>query len=69
MTESPDGRTEKEVRKETIEDLIESNDLNDLIRMRREMCDEIEDASDERETELLEYRLDILLEAIDRLRT
>jgi hypothetical protein len=37
--------------------------------MRREMRDKLEDSHDDQKKELLEYRLDILLEAIDQLRT
>lgn len=69
MTGFDDDRSEEQVREKTIEDLLDSNDLGDLQQMRREMRDKLEDSHDDQEKELLEYRLDILLEAIDQLRT
>jgi hypothetical protein len=67
MNGTDDTRSEEEVREETIDELLESNDLGDLTRMRREMHDELKAASDDRETELIEYRLSILNDAIDRV--
>jgi hypothetical protein len=69
MTVIDDDRSAEEVREKTIEDLLDSNDLGDLQQMRREMRDKLEDSHDDQKKELLEYRLDILLEAIDQLRT
>lgn len=64
-----DDRPEDEVREETIGDLLESNDLADLKGMRQDMLDELTVTDDEREADLLEYRMGILEEAIDRIET
>lgn len=66
MTDIDDDRTEQEVREDTIDDLLKANDLDDLTRMRREMREKLEATSDDREADLLRYRLDILGDAIDR---
>jgi hypothetical protein len=66
MTGVDDDRSEKEVREKTIEDLLDSNDLGDLQRMQQEMHDELDAIDDDREANLLEYRLSILEDAIGR---
>jgi len=55
-----------DVRGDTIQDLLSENDREDLETMRQEMQELIEDASDEREKELLQYRLTIVEDAIGR---
>lgn len=62
-----DDRPGDEVRDDTIEDLTESNALDDLQRMRPEMCDELNTTDNDRKSDLLEYRLDMLLEALVRV--
>lgn len=62
-----DDRSGEQVREDTIDNLLKVNNLGDLQRMRREMRDKLNATEDDREAELLEYRLDILLEAIDRV--
>jgi hypothetical protein len=66
MTDIDDDWTEQEVREDTVDDLLKANDLDDLQRMRREMREKLEATSDDREADLLRYRLDILGDAIDR---
>jgi hypothetical protein len=44
-----------DVREDTIRDLLDENDAEDLKQMRREMQELIEDTSDEREEELVRY--------------
>lgn len=66
MTGIDDDRSEKEVREKTIEDLLDSNGLGDLQRMQQEMHDEPDAIDDDREANLLEYRLSILEDAIGR---
>lgn len=61
-----DDRSSEEVHEDTINELLKTNDFDDLTRMRREMREELEATSDDRETDLLRYRLDILGDAIDR---
>jgi hypothetical protein len=55
MTGIDDDRIEKVVREKTIDNILDANDLDDLIKMRREMSDRF-DETDEREADLLEYR-------------
>jgi len=56
-----------DVREDTIRDLLDENDAEDLKQMRREMQELIEDTSDEREEELVHYRLTIVEDAIERV--
>lgn len=64
-----DDRPEDEVREDTIEDLLESNDITDLKGIRQDMLDELTVTDDERKADLLEYRMVILEEAIERIET
>lgn len=68
MTDIDDDRTEQEVREDTIQELLAENDFDDLQRMRREMREELKATSDDHEADLLEYRLAILEDAIDRVK-
>lgn len=52
---------------DTIRDLLDENDAEDLKQMRREMQELIEDTSDEREVELVRYRSTIVKDAIERV--
>jgi len=61
-----DRSAEEEVREKTIEDLLDSNDLGGLHRMRHEIQKELNATDDDREADLLRYRLDILENAIGR---
>lgn len=68
MTRFDDG-CEDEVREATIQELLESNSSADLKGLRQDMVDELTVTDDEREADLLEYRMGILEEAIDRSET
>lgn len=52
-----------DVREDTIRDLLDENDAEDLKQMRREMQELIEDTSDE----LVRYRSTIVKDAIERV--
>jgi hypothetical protein len=52
---------------DTIRDLLNENDAEDLKQMRRKMQELIEDTSDEREVELVRYRSTIVKDAIERV--
>lgn len=67
MNGTDDDRSKEQVREHTIEDLLVENELDDLIRMRREMRDELDATDNDREADLLEYRLGILEDTIDRV--
>jgi hypothetical protein len=66
MTGFDDDRSDERVREDTIDDLLDSNNLDSLQQMRREMREELDATDDGYETDLLEYRLSILDDAIDR---
>lgn len=66
MTGFDDNRSDERVREDTIDDLLDSNNLDSLQQMRREMREELDATDDGYETDLLEYRLSILDDAIDR---
>lgn len=66
MTVIDDDQSAEEVREKTIGDLLDSNDLGDLQRMQQEMHNELDAIDDDGEANLLEYRLSILEDAIDR---
>jgi DNA-binding ferritin-like protein len=56
-----------DVREDTIRDLLAENDCEDLKQMQREMQELIDESSDEREEDLLRYRLTIVEDAIERV--
>jgi hypothetical protein len=64
-----DVQPEDEVREDTIEDLLEANNLADLKEMRQDMLNKLDVTDDEREADLLKYRMGILEEAIDWIET
>jgi DNA polymerase III delta prime subunit len=55
------------VRENTIQDLINSNDYDDLQQMQRELEDLIEASDEEQVEDLARYRLGILEDAINRI--
>jgi hypothetical protein len=67
MTGFDDDRSEERVREDTIDNLLAENDLNDLQRMKSEMEDLANETGDDREEDLLRYRLGLVEEAIDRI--